>query len=233
MVSANLLVVCTANIARSPLAAALFEVHARARGMDGQVEIASAGTRAREGDAAAPRSIAIAAGWGVDLKRHRSQPVTDELLSRSDLVLTMTEAHRDLLAGRGARVSQRCFTLPELHRLLRAVEVAASPSAEPRAASTASGSAAQPRTAAPSPAARFAEAALQAHRRRPVSVRSGPEDIRDPHGRGDEVYREVATQLVGLVEALAIPLFGPVPPLAQANLPQAPRAPRQRRRRRG
>jgi len=123
-VSANLLVVCTANIARSPLAEALFEVHARARGLDGQVGIVSAGTRARVGDAAAPPSVEIAATWGVDLRRHRSQPVSDELLERSDLVLTMTEEHRDVLSGRGARVAQRCFTVRELHRLLEDVEVA-------------------------------------------------------------------------------------------------------------
>jgi protein-tyrosine-phosphatase len=210
-VPANLLVVCTANIARSPLVAALFEVHARVRGLDGELEIASAGTRAREGHAAAPPSVAIAAGWGVDLRQHRSQPVSDELLERSDLILTMTEGHRDALAGRGARVSQRCFTLPELHRLVRDIEVAA-PS---------------------SPSERLLEAAQQAHRRRPVSVRPGPEDIRDPYGHDDEVYRAVATELVGLVEALAVPLLGPVPPLAEANLPQPPRGRRQRRRRRG
>jgi protein-tyrosine phosphatase len=210
-VPANLLVVCTANIARSPLAAALLDVHTRVRALDGEVEISSAGTRAREGNAAAPASVAIAAGWGVDLRQHRSQPVTDELLERSDLILTMTEGHRDALAGRGARVWQRCFTLPELHRLLRDIEVAAPPSLSER----------------------LAAVAEQAHRRRPVSVRPGAEDIRDPYGRGDEVYRAVAVELVGLVEALAVPLLGPVPPLAQANLPQPPRARRQRRRRRG
>ncbi len=230
--SANLLIVCTANIARSPLAAALFEVHARVRGLDRQVEIASAGTRAREGKPAAPPSVTIAAGWGVDLRGHRSQPVSDELLERSDLVLTMTEEHRDLLSGRGRRVSERCFTLPELHRLLQDAEVAVSPAADPEATSVASASSADPRALPSSPSERIAEAVQRAHRRRPVSVRPGPEDIRDPYGRDEEVYRAVATELVELVAALATPLLGPVPPLAQANLPRPPRARRQRRRRR-
>jgi protein-tyrosine-phosphatase len=131
-VTANLLVVCTANIARSPLAEALLQVHVRVRGLEDEVRIASAGTRAREGYAAAQPSVVIAAGWGVDLRRHRSQPVTDELLEASDLIVTMTEVHRDALGGRGAGVAERCFTLYELRRLLHGVEVAMSPQDPPQ-----------------------------------------------------------------------------------------------------
>ena len=269
--TANLLVVCTANIARSPLAAALLQVHVRARGLEDQVRIASAGTRAREGYAAAQPSVAIAAGWGVDLRRHRSQPVTDELLASSDLIVTMTEVHRDALGGRGAGVSERCFTLYELRRLLHGVDVAAASSqasspASPQSASQASSPASQqaasrgsspasPQSAsqgssqASSPASpdghpgssplaiseRVAVAVRQAHQRRPVSARSGREDIPDPYGRDEEVYQAVATELVEAVGAIATPLFGPVPAAAHANLPRPPRAsrPRRLRRRRG
>ena len=257
--TANLLVVCTANIARSPLAAALLQVHVRARGLEDQVRIASAGTRAREGYAAAQPSVAIAAGWGVDLRRHRSQPVTDELLASSDLIVTMTEVHRDALGGRGAGVSERCFTLYELRRLLHGVDVAAASSqasspasqqaasrgsspASPQSASQASSQASSPASPDGHPGSsplaiseRVAVAVRQAHQRRPVSARSGREDIPDPYGRDEEVYQAVATELVEAVGAIATPLFGPVPAAAHANLPRPPRAsrPRRLRRRRG
>jgi protein-tyrosine phosphatase len=233
-VTANLLVVCTANIARSPLAAALLQVHVRARGLEDQVKIASAGTRAREGYAAAQPSVAIAAGWGVDLRRHRSQPVTDELLEGSDLIVTMTEVHRVALDGRGDGVSERCFTLHELRRLLHGVDLASSPQASSQASPQLSPDQGPDRpTLAISE--RVAVAGRQAHQRRPVSVRSGREDIPDPYGRDEEVYQAVATELVEVVGAIATPLLGPVPAAAHVNLPRAPRAsrPRRLRRRRG
>ena len=221
--TANLLVVCTANIARSPLAAALLQVHVRVRGLEDQVRIASAGTRAREGYAAAQPSVAIAAGWGVDLRQHRSQPVTDELLEASDLIITMTEVHRDALGGRGAGVSERCFTLYELRRLLHGVDVAAAAQGSPDG---------DPGRSALATSERVAVAVRQAHQRRPVSARSRREDIPDPYGRDEEVYQAVATELVEAVGAVATPLFGPVPAAAHANLPRAPRASRPRRLRR-
>jgi len=213
-VPTQLLLVCTANIARSPLAAALFAAHVRARGLDDQITVASAGVRAREGHAAAGPSIRIAEGWGLDLSSHRSRPVTQELLETSDLVLTMAEEHRDVLSGRAAGMAQRCFTLPELRRLLRDTEVAELP---------------------PTPVDRLAELAERAHRRRPANVTTTPQDVRDPYGRSDEVYAEVAAQLVELVSAVAPVLFGPVPAdrqAAAARLPSPPSTPRPRRRRR-
>jgi len=230
-VTVNLLVVCTANIARSPLAEALLQVHVRVRGLEDQVRIASAGTRAREGYAAAQPSVVIAAGWGVDLRRHRSQPVTDELLESSDLIVTMTEVHRDALGGRGAGVSERCFTLYELRRLLHGVDVAAASQGNPQSASQASPDG-DPGSSALATSERVAVAVRQAHQRRPVSARSGREDIPDPYGRDEEVYQAVATELVEAVGAIATPLFGPVPAAAHANLPRAPRASRPRRFRR-
>lgn len=241
--TANLLVVCTANIARSPLAEALLQAHVRVRGLEDEVRIASAGTRARHGYAAAQPSVAIAAGWGVDLRRHRSQPVTDELLESSDLIVTMTEVHRDALGGRGARVSERCFTLYELRRLLHGVDVTAasqgsaalSPelpaalSPELSAALPPDGDRARPSLATSD---RVAAVVREAHQRRPLSARSGREDIPDPYGRDEEVYEAVATELVEAVGAIATPLFGPVPAAAHANLPRAPRASRRRRLRR-
>jgi protein-tyrosine phosphatase len=178
------------------------------------VTVSSAGVRAREGHAAAGPSIRIAEGWGLDLRSHRSRPVTHELLEASDLLLTMAEEHRDLLSGRAAGVAERCFTLPELRRLLRDTEVAGLPT---------------------TPDKRISELAGRAHRRRPANVSTARQDVRDPYGRSEEVYAAVAGQLVELVGAVAPMLLGPVPAdhqVAAARLPSMPSAPRPQRRRR-
>jgi protein-tyrosine phosphatase len=186
----HLLVVCTANIARSPLAAAVLDAHAQVRGLADRVVVTSAGVRALEGHPAAAPSVAIARRWGLDLGDHRSQPVTDDLVERSDLVVTMSERQRDDLGGRVVRASERCFTLRELDRLLADVEVADLPI---------------------DPAERVAEATQRAHRRRPFSAPSGAEDVMDPYGRSDREYAAVAAELVDLLGAIAPVLLGPEP----------------------
>jgi protein-tyrosine phosphatase len=132
-VSVAILVVCTANVARSPLAEVML-----AASVD--VEVVSGGTQAREGDTAAVRSQELAAARGLDLTEHRSKPVTPDTIDHAELVITMSERHRDhcgiLVPGAGPKV----FTLRELVRLLGASD--ATTPAPPRRA----GRAGPPRT---------------------------------------------------------------------------------------
>ena len=89
------LVVCTANICRSPMGAALLK-HALAAAPEPlrSVEVLSAGVAARQGDPATDYAVAALKKVGLDLSRHRSQPVTQELLDNALAVLVMTESHR-------------------------------------------------------------------------------------------------------------------------------------------
>ena len=58
----------------------------------------SAGTAAGPGWAASEEAVLALREKGIDASSHRSQPVTRDLLEQSDLILTMTERHRqDLL----------------------------------------------------------------------------------------------------------------------------------------
>ena len=57
--------------------------------------VASASTLGLSGTPAHPLSIAVAADEGMDLSAHRSQALTGFLLRASDLVLAMTEEHRE------------------------------------------------------------------------------------------------------------------------------------------
>jgi protein-tyrosine-phosphatase len=96
----HVLVVCTANICRSPMAAALLR-HALA----GQPEplrsipVISAGTSARTGEPVTDLSAASLKKVGLDISGHRSQPVTGELLTGALAVICMTESHRASIAA--------------------------------------------------------------------------------------------------------------------------------------
>lgn len=91
----NVLFVCTGNTCRSPMAAALFNKIAVEK--DLPVKIESAGIFANEGDAASAEAIAVMKAYDIDLLGHHAQNINTELLEKSDLVLTMTMAHKMVL----------------------------------------------------------------------------------------------------------------------------------------
>jgi protein-tyrosine-phosphatase len=90
----RLLFVCTGNTCRSPLAEALARSEGRSRECR-DVEAASAGTFAADGDPASGLAVRVARRRGLDLSGHRSRPLTAELVTAADLVVCMTQAHLD------------------------------------------------------------------------------------------------------------------------------------------
>lgn len=87
----HLLFVCTANIARSPMADGLARRYAEERRW--RVEVQSAGTHAIPGQLAAPNSVKALRELGFDLSAHRSQPMTQELVDWADRILVMEMCH--------------------------------------------------------------------------------------------------------------------------------------------
>ena len=114
----RLLIVCTANRCRSALAEVIADRGLAERGLAGTV--ASAGTAASEGAPATDGAIITARKLGLDLSAHRSQPVTRELIARSDMVLTMEPGHTiEVVGAHGASLAST-FTVLELADLITA-----------------------------------------------------------------------------------------------------------------
>jgi len=124
---ARILFVCTGNVCRSVIAAALAR---RALGVD--FEVAGAGIAARPGQPADPYALAALATLGAlgDLDRPGvgeesggkgpptgSRRLTRDLLVHSELILTATAAHRDAAVALLPAASRRTFTLAEFARL--------------------------------------------------------------------------------------------------------------------
>ena len=87
----HILLVCTGNTCRSPMA----EVIARQLiGESGRnLSVSSAGTTAMDGDEASPEAVVAMAAQGLDLERHRARPLTAALAEKADVIWAMTEAH--------------------------------------------------------------------------------------------------------------------------------------------
>jgi len=85
----RVLFVCSGNICRSPFAEAL----ARQLSERPDVEFASAGTIARDGNAASTTGIAVAAEMGVNIADHRATHLTAQVLADTAIVYAMEEEH--------------------------------------------------------------------------------------------------------------------------------------------
>jgi protein-tyrosine-phosphatase len=95
---AAVIVVCTGNICRSPMGAALLQ-HALAAQPEPlrSVKVISAGVSANTGERVSENSIIALRKTGLDVSRHTSRTLTDEQLERALAVLCMTESHREMI----------------------------------------------------------------------------------------------------------------------------------------
>ncbi|HLO95814.1 MAG TPA: low molecular weight protein-tyrosine-phosphatase [Burkholderiaceae bacterium] len=98
----SVLMVCTGNICRSPTAEGVLRHRLRALGLDGQVQVESAGIQGwHAGEAPDPRSQEHASRRGYDLSTQRARAVRALDFEQADLILAMDRGHLQAL-------SQRC-----------------------------------------------------------------------------------------------------------------------------
>jgi len=113
MMTTRILVVCTANQCRSPMAAALLEARLREARIDAAV--ASAGLY-EGGRPAWPEAVAVLRKRGLDLSTHLSARLDADVARAADLVLGMTREHVREVVALAPDAYPRTFTYKELVR---------------------------------------------------------------------------------------------------------------------
>lgn len=111
-----ILVVCTGNTCRSPMAMALLRHRLAALGRH-DVAVESAGTLGWNGRPATDHTVEVLAERGIDLSGHTSRRVDAELLGTADLVLAMTRNHAWAVAAHDPAAVHRTFLVGEIARL--------------------------------------------------------------------------------------------------------------------
>ncbi|WP_369045221.1 low molecular weight phosphatase family protein [Sinomonas sp. P10A9] len=183
----RILVVCTGNVCRSPVAAAVLR-DALAEIAPGDFVVDSAGTRALVGEPAQPESAAIATRFGSTLEGFTARQLTEPMVARADLVLILAERHRASIL-RLHPALKRTFTLREFARLVATLPVDPSEHAlaqdgEPRGAWRHLVARAWEAKSADSPAS------------------EGENDVVDPYRLGPEVWSQMTDELVPALEVI-------------------------------
>jgi protein-tyrosine-phosphatase len=109
-----IVMVCTANICRSPMAAALLQ-HALAAQPEPlrSIPVISAGVAARPAEPVSANSVIALKKVGIDIAQHCSQPLTQKLLDEALAVVCMTESHRAMIQVQADPAPRNLFLFRE------------------------------------------------------------------------------------------------------------------------
>jgi protein-tyrosine phosphatase len=102
----KILVVCTGNICRSPVAAAML-----ASGLGAPFQVESAGVGAVVGHGATPEAARTAAARGLDVSAHRARQLDAAIARAFDVLLVMDDRHRAWVSRHLPQVRGRTFLL--------------------------------------------------------------------------------------------------------------------------
>ncbi|MCA9977229.1 MAG: hypothetical protein KC413_15825 [Anaerolineales bacterium] len=110
---AHILIVCTANICRSPVGEALLQDRLQKRGLS-QWVVSSAGTWALWLRGASQSSIDVCEKMGLDITGHRSRMIDEKLSEQADLVLCMETGHVEALKAEFPSQANKIHLLSEM-----------------------------------------------------------------------------------------------------------------------
>ena len=91
----NILIVCTGNTCRSPMAAALMRKMLNPE----EYEVKSAGLAAVFNMGASAPAIKLMKDEGIDISEHTTTMLTGDMLEEADVVFVMSEHHRSGITG--------------------------------------------------------------------------------------------------------------------------------------
>lgn len=92
MQTKRIIMVCSGNVCRSPMAEVLLKAALAEHGVDG-VQVWSAGTWAMSDSPAVGQAAYVCQEEGLDLSQHRSRPLALDMVRQADMVLVMETRH--------------------------------------------------------------------------------------------------------------------------------------------
>ena len=106
----NVLIICTGNTCRSPMAEGILKSLLKKRGI-ADIRVTSAGIGAMGGLPATPFAIGAARAWNIDISGHFSRQLNKRLLAEADLILAMSSEHVDFVARQDHMAMKKTFLI--------------------------------------------------------------------------------------------------------------------------
>jgi protein-tyrosine phosphatase len=178
----TILVVCTGNVCRSPVAEAALTRALQLRLGEAAPTVSSAGTAGWQGSGATREAIEAAAELDLDISGHVARMLMPAMIEAADLIVCMAAEHRDEVA------SHKAYTLKELVRLVESL-----PPPEPDETLT----------------SRLEQA--ETARAAGVETNPWDHDIQDPMSLSFATYRAISWEIVEWSNRLVDSLYGPAP----------------------
>jgi len=198
----SILTVCTGNIHRSPLAAALIETWAGwylPASLAPHVGVRSAGFAAPVGAPMGSHVQTVARALGADGSAHTASQITDDLIAGSNLVLVASRRQRDEVLARVPSALRMTFTMREAGRIAAGLRDGDRPEVARDLVDT---------------VARMAD-------HRGAHVDAAADDVIDPQGRDLAAYAQMTREEVVALAHLGRALFGMPQPDVEAYIAAA------------
>ena len=182
----RVLLVCTGNICRSPLAEQVLRGEAAKMSLSDVLKFESAGVMAQVGGDVHPQTVESMNKLDLKPEPHVARQITRDLILGSDLILVATTEHRSELARTAMKAVPQAFTMKEFVRIAEYVSSGGNndnPDLHKKFLST--------NTVAE-------RIALAAQFRGYAPRASSVEDIIDPWGQSSQVFDQVASEILEL-----------------------------------
>ena len=109
----RILFVCTGNICRTPIAAAILQHFIRKEKLETIIDVESAGTWAMDGNPVSENTRRVCQEHGLDVAHHRARHIDHFMVKEADLILCMAEQHKLDLLTIYPHFRNKIFTLKE------------------------------------------------------------------------------------------------------------------------
>ena len=110
----RVLIVCTGNICRSPMAEGLLRHQLTQDGLAAEVDVRSAGTWGLDGAQASRHALQVMGERGVSIDGHRGRSLRPDDVDQADLVLVMERDHLTAIQADHPKASGKVLLLTEL-----------------------------------------------------------------------------------------------------------------------